>query len=120
MKETLEQLSQKYEDMIKTYYKLLGYDRITYEKKLLTEERRIYYNAALVEFNFAISGINTLLKEWEVDDNINKLNLSILIQREFNRYRDCPLAPEDKGKVEALFIIIDGLKKIVKETETEK
>jgi len=62
MKEALEQLSQKYEDMIKTYYKLLGYDRITYEKKLLTEERRIYYNAALVEFNFAISGINTMLK----------------------------------------------------------
>jgi len=120
MKEALEQLGKKYEDMIKTYYKLLGYDRITYEKKLLTEERRIYYNAALVEFNFAISGINTLLKEWEVDDNVNKLSIAILIQREFNRYRDCPLAPEDKGKVEALFIIIDGLKKIVKETETEK
>jgi len=120
MKETLEQLSQKYEDMIKTYYKLLGYDRITYEKKLLTEERRIYYNAALVELNFVLSGVNTLLGEWDSNDNINELNLSILIQREFNRYRDCPLAPEDKGKIEALFFIIEDLRKLVKETETEK
>jgi len=117
MKEALEQLSQKYEDMIKTYYKLLGYDRITYEKKLLTEERRIYYNAALVEFNFTISGVNTLLKEWDIDDNINKLNLAILIQQEFNRYRDYLLVPEDKGKVEALFLIIEDFRKLVKETE---
>jgi len=117
MKEELKQLIDKYKDILKTYSKLLGYDKTIYENKLLSKERRTYYNGARLEFNFVLNELTQILEDWNDDENIDKLNIAIVIQQEFNRYRDCPLAPEDKGKVEALFLIIEDLRKLVKEIE---
>ena len=116
LKEKIEQLIKKYEDKKERHARLLCTPTIMYGDK----KRKTYLDAAIAEYNFAREELLKIITQWNSNENIGKLQLAIIIQTEFNRYRDCPLAPDDKGKIEALFFIIEDFRKLVKETETKK
>lgn len=111
MKEKIEKLIEKYE------YKRERYNKLIYRPGFMTGDIRDFYDGVIEEYDFIKYELGTLLQEGSVDSEIFKLQLAIIIQREFNRYKEVvsPLNEKDRGKNRALFSIIEDMRELVKE-----
>jgi hypothetical protein len=111
MKEKIEKLVEKYE------YKRERYNRLIYRPGFMTGGPREFYDGVIEEYDFIRKELNSILQDYDPDENIVKLQLARTIQIAFNHYGHVtfPSNKKDIGKNRALSSIIEDMRELVKE-----
>ena len=111
MKEKIEKLIEKYE------YKRERYNRLIYRPGFLAGDLRDFYDGVIEEYDFVKKELNSILQDYDPEENIVKLQLARTIQIAFNHYGHVtsPSNEKDRGKNRALFSIIEDMRELVKE-----